>query len=111
MRGLRTFLAMTLTLSFGAARAELTPAQRCAAAKERAAGKALAVRLACHVDALASGKAVRGACLRSSRRQLATTFALLGARCPGAASSVGTLIDDFCVSRLVGDLTGTGQCP
>src|SRR5262249_57803579 len=48
-------------------------------------------------------------CLRKSARQFAATFARLGKACPGASSTVGTLIDDFCVSPLSDGLT-PGSC-
>jgi len=111
MRGLRTFLGLVLAFSFGAARAEFTPAQACAAGKEKTAGRALAATLACRIRAAATGKPLKPLCVRKPARKLAATFNRFGAACPGAAASVATLIDDVCVDRLLRDLTGTGECP
>jgi sugar lactone lactonase YvrE len=101
---------LMLALAVGDARARLTPAQKCAAGKERAAGAAMAAKLVCYVKARATGRAVRSACIRQAAQKFEARFAKRGKACPGAAPSVEILLD-ACVGTLVDDALGTGQCP
>src|SRR5260370_501432 len=59
----------------GSGHAAGTPAQNCAGAKMKAAGKSAGLKLACHAKAARRGAAVDSSCLARATAKLAASFA------------------------------------
>jgi len=75
MRSLAMAVAV-MVVAFGApALGKPTPAQKCAAAKLKAAANKLAPKLACHQKALAHGATVSGTCLAHATSVFTVAFA------------------------------------
>src|SRR5262245_40805805 len=104
--GALTFLAVVA----GPAAPATTPAQKCAAAKQKTAGKKVAGKMACHSKAKAKSVAVDPNCLTKAEAKFNSAMTKAGNACPGAASPIETLADN-CVTILVGDDPGNGKCP
>ena len=98
-------------LSAGPVMAGGTPGEKCAAAKQKAAGKKIAAKLGCHAKAKSKAPfTVDPACLTKAEGKFSASFAKAGAACPGTAAPIEALVDN-CVSTLVADVPGTGKCP
>ena len=90
------FLAFSLLLS-RSAHAIGTPAQVCAGAKMKAAGKSAGVKLACHAKAAQRGATVDATCLAKATDKLASSFANAESRggciTNGDATGMSDMID------------------
>src|SRR5438105_4283968 len=106
---MRTVVVVIALAAFTLAHAGPSPATRCTAAKEKAAGKKIAGKMACHAKAKSTGTTVDAACLVKAEAKFVASFARLGVACPGDAASVEVLVDS-CVGALVGDVPGDGKC-
>jgi len=92
------------------AMAATTPAQKCAAAKQKAAGKKASSKMGCYSKAKAKSLTVDPACLTKAEAKFSSAMAKAGAACPGTAPTIESLVDS-CVSTLVADVPGDGKCP
>jgi hypothetical protein len=81
----------------GSAHAAGTPAQSCAGAKMKAAGKSAGLKLACHAKAARRGETVDSSCLARATAKLASSFAKAESRggciTTGDASGITDMID------------------
>src|SRR5437870_374 len=85
-------------LNVGLVRAEATPAAKCAALKQKAAGKAATAKLTCYSKAVAHGSPVDGSCLGKADEKFAVAFAKAdgpGCAITGDAASVKSAVDAF----------------
>jgi hypothetical protein len=89
----------------------LTPPQRCAAAKLKAAGKEVAAKTACHAKAKARATIVEPGCLANAQARADAAIARAGSiDCAGDAAAIDAAVDQ-CVAIYVGDAPGDGKCP
>ena len=76
-----------------------TPAQRCAAAKLKAAAKKATGKIRCHEKAILKGLGVDALCLQKAESKFATAFAKAelkgGCATVGDAAAIELLVDDF----------------
>ncbi|MBY0276303.1 hypothetical protein K2Z84_13235 [Candidatus Binatia bacterium] len=105
--GLVAVVGLSVSVAFGAAtaaHAAATPAQKCAAAKLKAAGTRAAAKLNCHAKAALKGISVDTDCLAKADAKFATAFskAEAGGGCivNGDAGSTGSQVDGM-VSNVV----------
>jgi len=95
--------------SASSALAGATPAQKCAASRQKAAGKKIKAKMGCQSKAKAKNTAVDPACLTKAEAKFSSAFAKTSG-CPGTASGIESLVDS-CVATLTGDAPGNGKCP
>jgi hypothetical protein len=99
--------ATALSLMFGPApraRAGATPAEQCAAAKQKAAGKKTAAKIACYAAATSKGVVVDQDCLTKADMKFMAAFTKAetkgGCVTSGDAASVEAMVND-CVQGIV----------
>ncbi len=114
------FLVSGMLVAGRPAAAKTTPEQKCAAAKQKAAGKEIAAELGCY--AKATGKAlptVDQLCLDKATGKMSAAFTKAGTACVGDLTGVQSQVDG-CVNQLMatatapvnpGDPPATGKCP
>lgn len=110
------FTALILALAaVPSARAAGTPAQKCAAAKLKAAGKKVDSDLKCHAKATGAGGATEPACLTKANDKFAAAFLkvdLKGGCLGGDPTSVGSVGDVFvgdALAALPGGISDDGR--
>jgi hypothetical protein len=85
-------------------------AQRCFAAKMKAAGKKISAKMACVATATRLGAVVDADCLTRAEAKFAAAYAKAGAACWGVPSVIEARVD-VCVATLAADVPGSGSCP
>ena len=103
-------VAGTLVGAAGSALAKTTPEQKCASAKQKAAGKEIAAALGCYGKGIPKGLPVDQACLSKARGKYDAAFTKAGAACIGDGTAVHGQIDG-CVSDVLIAADGIGKCP
>jgi hypothetical protein len=110
MRGRRRVAIVALLLWPALASAKATPAERCTAAKLKAAGAKTAARIKCQVKAIGHGHPVDPGCLARAEAPFAARFAQAerkpGCITTGDAAAVEAAVDGW-VGVLVGALSGS----
>jgi len=92
--------------------AKTTPQQKCAGAKQKAAGKNIAAELGCYSKAAGKGISVDTACLGKATGAFGAAFTKAGTACVGDQAAVQSQIDG-CVNQLLGATpitTGLEKC-
>jgi hypothetical protein len=84
-------------------------AATCEVAKERAAGKKIARKMACWAKAKDAASPVDAACLAKAEAKFSASFARIEGTCPGDEATVEAAVDS-CVDVLVADVPGDGKC-
>jgi len=109
-------IAGMLVAAGGPAVAKTTPEQKCAGAKQKAAGKQASAELTCYAKAAGKSKigmppvAVDPLCLSKASAKFAAAFTKAGTACVGDAAAVQTQIDS-CVTQITTIADGIGKCP
>src|SRR5262249_6060840 len=86
-----------------------TVAQRCEAAKLKAAGKELRAKMLCYARAKNAAAPVDATCLTNAQTKADATINPAGGACPGSASDIDAAVDG-CVSAFLTDDPGNGAC-
>src|SRR5262245_16927511 len=88
----------------------MTPAQTCAAAKLKAAGKEIGGKMRCYAKAKKAGVAVDGNCLSTQRTKADAQINKADGACSGTAAAIDAAVDD-CVTRFLNEDPGNCACP
>jgi hypothetical protein len=102
--------AIVLLVCSHMAHAGLAPERKCAVAKQKAVGKAIAARMSCHARAKLTGTPLSGECVGRADTKLTAAITKAGISCPGTAADVATMVD-ACIEALAADVPGDGSCP
>jgi len=92
------------------AAAKTTPQQKCAAAKQKAAGKNISAELVCYSKAAGKAIAVDPLCLGKAQSKIDAAWTKAGTACVGDEAAILAQTDG-CVGQILGAATGTGKCP
>src|SRR5262245_24210022 len=109
----RVILAVAVavaTVGATTATAASDPTVKCAAAKQKAAGKKIAGKMSCISKAKAKNTATDPACLTKAEAKFTAAMNKAGGACPGSIAAIESLVDS-CVNTLEPDAPGTGKCP
>src|SRR5262245_35871681 len=103
--------AGTLTVTTSA-HAGASVTQKCASAKQKAAGKKESAKLGCYSKAAAQAVPVVQDCLTKAEGKFMAAFTKADSNgvCEGTESDVEFTID-HCIDQLNSIITGTGKCP
>ena len=102
---------VAIVLAAVPALASLTPAQKCASLKLKAAGKEIAGKMACHAKAKAKSIPVDSPCLAKAKAKADARIDQAGTSdCAGTAAAIDAEVDS-CVGVFVADVPGDGKCP
>ena len=103
-------VAIVMAIGTGAGIAgAVSPAEKCAVAKQKAVGKELAAKMACVAKAKLQDAPVDASCLVKAEAKFSAAMAKAGGPCLGTPAAFESLADD-CFAGFQGDVPGSGGC-